>query len=84
MLWAQRHPGDKPDQSRRESAVAKPHGIWPIRAVPVRTKRHRLDRGGDRQGDAQALQLRETRGGSLRIIRATRCGGFVNEYRTAA
>ena len=56
MLWAQRHFGDKPDRFRPESVVAKPHGRWPIRAVPVPTKRHCFDRGGDRQGDAHALQ----------------------------
>ena len=56
MLWAQRHFGDKPDRFRPESAVAKPQGSWPIRAVPVLTKRHWLDRRGDRQGDVHALQ----------------------------
>ena len=56
MLCAQRHSGDKRDRSRRESVIAELHRSWPIRAVPVSTKRHWLDRGGDRQGDAHALR----------------------------
>ena len=68
LLWAQRHFGDKPDRVRPQSAVAKPHGSWPIRAAPVPTKRHRLDRRGDRQGDAHALQLARNPGRFSRFL----------------
>ena len=56
MLWAQHQFRDKPDRFRPESAVAKPHGSWPIRAVPVPTKRHWLDRAGDHRVDSHVPQ----------------------------
>ena len=56
MLWALHTVGDNPQRARLGSAVAKLLGSWPIRAVPVPTNRHWLDRGGARRGNAHAPQ----------------------------
>ena len=57
--WALRRFGDKPDRFRPESAVAKllKQSANSSRAVPI--NRHWFDRGGDRQGGAPAVSVKQ-------------------------
>ena len=52
MLCALRRFGDNPDRICRGSAVAELRGIWLTLVSFAPTIWRRLDRGGDRQGDA--------------------------------
>jgi len=48
--------GDKPERLRSEAAFAALCGVSPVPASSGRTRRHRLNRGGDRQAN-RALQV---------------------------
>jgi transposase len=43
--------GDNPDRLRNDSALAALCGASPVEASSGKTTRHRLNRGGDRQGN---------------------------------
>src|SRR6195952_5725439 len=46
--------GDNPERIRSEAAFAKLCGVCPVPASSGKTSRHRLNRGGNRQGEAPA------------------------------
>lgn len=53
--------GDNPERIRSEGAFAKLCGACPIPSSSGRTKRHRLNRGGNRQANAALHRIVVTR-----------------------
>ena len=53
--------GDNPDRIRSEAALAKLCGVCPIPASSGKTRRHRLNRGGNRQANAALYRVVVTR-----------------------
>jgi transposase len=49
--------GDNPERIRSEAAFAKLCGACPIPASSGKTKRHRLNRGGNRQANATLYRV---------------------------
>lgn len=53
--------GDNPERIRSEAALAKLCGVCPIPASSGKTRRHRLNRGGNRQANAALYRVVITR-----------------------
>ncbi len=53
--------GDNPERIRSEAALAKLCGVCPIPASSGKTRRHRLNRGGNRQANAALYRVVLTR-----------------------
>ncbi len=53
--------GDNPERIRSEAALAKLCGVCPIPASSDKTRRHRLNRGGNRQANAALYRVVITR-----------------------
>jgi transposase len=53
--------GDNPERIRSEAALAKLCGVCPIPASSGKTRRHRLNRGGNRQANAALYRVVVTR-----------------------
>jgi len=58
--------GDNPDRLRSEAAFAHLCGVAPLQASSGKTRRHRLNRGGDRQANNALYRIVITRMGSHR------------------
>jgi transposase len=56
--------GDNPDRLRSEAAFAHLCGVAPLQASSGKTRRHRLNRGGDRQANNALYRIVITRMGS--------------------
>jgi transposase len=53
--------GDNPDRMRSEASFAALCGVSPIEASSGKTRRHRLNRGGDRRANAALYRIVLTR-----------------------
>lgn len=56
--------GDNPDRLRSEAAFAHLCGVAPLEASSGKTRRHRVNRGGNRQADSALCRVVITRMGS--------------------
>ena len=56
-----RHAGDNPDRMHSEASFAALCGVRPIEASSGKTRRHRLNRGGDRDANAALYRVALTR-----------------------